>query len=80
MVDKFLKTYIQKIVSKPDDVDVIQNISHDGNLYNITIRVNEADIGRIIGKNGKMISSIKVFISACKAKDKIGYKIAVESI
>lgn len=80
MIDDFIKSYIQKIVSNPEKIDIAMNINDDGTTCDIIIYASDADVGRIIGKNGKMISSIKTFVSACKAKDGMSYKIVVKSV
>lgn len=78
MVDDFIKSYIQKIVSHPEKIDI--DIINDGTVSDIVIYASDSDVGRIIGKNGKMISSIKTLISACKAKDGKSYKMVVKSV
>lgn len=80
MVDNFIKLYLQKIALHPEYISVVRDIVSDDNICNIIIYASDIDVGRIIGKNGKMISSIKTLISACKAKDGMSYKIVVESI
>lgn len=80
MVDEFIKSYIKKIVSYPDSVSVLKEIDYDQKICNLTIYANNSDIGRIIGKDGKMISSIKTIVSSCKAKDGMSYNITVEPL
>lgn len=78
MVSDFVRKYITKIVDCPNLVSV-DSKKLDSNLCELKIMVADEDIGRVIGKNGKMVSAIKTVISACKAKDQIGYKITVET-
>jgi predicted RNA-binding protein YlqC (UPF0109 family) len=79
MIVDFIRDYIKLIVSNPDDVNVdIQALSDT--FSEITIKANNADIGKIIGKNGNMINSIKTMANGCKAKDGISYKLQVKSI
>lgn len=52
-----LHTIISAIVEHPDDVQITQE-ENDG-IVTLTLSVNPADMGRIIGKNGKVIRSIR---------------------
>jgi len=72
------------ITTYPDDVRVEESIenSHKNSKYDaevtqITLYANKADIGKLIGKEGKMIGAIKTVISGCKAKDSKSYRINV---
>ena len=46
----------------------------------ITVFANESDIGKLIGKNGNMINSLRTILNGCKSKDNISYKIQIEKI
>lgn len=76
MITDFIKNYAKLIVSVPDDVTVtIKSI--DETFAEITVEANSSDIGKLIGKNGNMINSLKTMANGCKAKDGISYKIQV---
>ena len=79
MIAKFIESYAQKIVANPEQIEVKEVLDLTHKLRNITIYANSADVGRLIGKSGKMISSIKTLVSACKAKDGMSCKIVVEA-
>ena len=78
MVEEFVEHYARMIVSYPDDIKVQSRIVDDTN--ELVILSNRADVGKLIGKEGKMIGAIKTVISGCKAKDNTSYRINVESI
>ncbi|PAF43156.1 KH domain-containing protein [Helicobacter sp. 11S02596-1] len=78
MVDQFLADYVKKIVQRPDDVRISLNVSEDG-CKDIVIHTSIIDIGRVIGKDGKMIGAIKTFISGAKAKDGFTYRVVVQA-
>jgi len=63
-----LKSYVEettkKIVDKPDDVNVSASVSTKAII--IQVEVNERDCGKIIGKRGKTIDSLKVLCLAMK--------------
>ncbi len=77
MVDTFLTTYAKLLVNNPEDISVEITEVNEG-FDEITIFANSEDIGKLIGKEGKMISSIKTVISGCKAKGGKNYRVNVK--
>lgn len=59
---EFSELIIKKLVKEPDLVKV-QEFSSDDDIT-IEILVSEADMGRVIGKKGKIATSIKTLIQA----------------
>ena len=51
-----------------------------GKFVDITINVIKDDIGKIIGKNGRVISSLRVLISSIAKKEKKIVKIEVKEM
>jgi len=78
MISDFVANYAKLIASNPDDVRV--EVQEGDEVTEIVLFANQADIGKLIGKKGKMIGAIKTVISGCKAKDGISYRINVEPI
>lgn len=78
MVADFIAQFAKLIVSYPDDIKV--ELKEGDETAEILLYANQADIGKLIGKDGKMIGAIKTVISGCKAKDGISYRINVEAI
>ena len=76
MITKFIENYAKLIVSVPEDVTITKELVDD-NFAEIIISVNSVDIGKLIGKNGNMITALKTMATGCKAKDGISYKIQV---
>ena len=58
------ETIIKKIVADPESVSVKEFTSNDENTIQIEVLISKDDIGRVIGKDGKMISSIRTIIQA----------------
>lgn len=78
MIAEFVAQFAKLIASYPEDVRV-EMIEGD-EVTEIVLYANQADIGKLIGKSGKMIGAIKTVISGCKAKDGVSYRINVEPI
>jgi len=78
MIAEFVAQFAKLIASHPDDVKV--EVKEGDEVTEILLFANQADIGKLIGKEGKMIGAIKTVISGCKAKDGISYRINVEAV
>ena len=78
MISEFVAQFAKLIATYPDDIKVQTN--EGDNIIEITLFANQADIGKLIGKEGKMIGAIKTVISGCKAKDGVSYRINVEAV
>ena len=59
---EFSELIVKKLVKKPDLVKVQEFTSDDD--ITIEILVSESDMGRVIGKKGKIATSIKTLIQA----------------
>jgi predicted RNA-binding protein YlqC (UPF0109 family) len=78
MIADFVAQFARLIASNPDDIRV--EVQESDEITEIVLYANQADIGKLIGKSGKMIGAIKTVISGCKAKDGVSYRINVEPI
>ena len=78
MADKFIYTFATLIASKPDEIKV-ERKDVDETFSEITVIADKSDTGKLIGKEGKMISALKSVISGCKAKENRSYRIIIKS-
>lgn len=78
MIDKFLEEFAKLVVDNPDSVRIVKN-DVDESFCEVTIYADKADTGKLIGRDGKMINSLKTLISGCKAKENKSYRITVEA-
>ncbi len=78
MADKFIYAFATLIASKPDEIKV-ERKDVDETFSEITVTADKSDTGKLIGKEGKMISALKSVISGCKAKENRSYRIVIKS-
>lgn len=71
-----LHTVIASITEYPDDIAITEQ-EEDG-VVSLTITVNPSDMGRIIGKNGKVIRAIRnvMKIPAIKQNKRIDIRLS----
>lgn len=67
-MSEFLKDFVsenvQKVVDNPEDVEV--NVSTSTKNVIIQVRVNDSDHGKVIGRKGNTIQSLKILTTAVK--------------
>lgn len=61
------ETIIKKIVSDPENVSVKEFETDEENTIRIEVLLSEEDKGRVIGKNGKTINSIRTIVAAASS-------------
>ena len=78
MIEKFLEEFAKLVVDKPEMISVEEQ-EFDENFSEIIISADKRDTGKLIGKDGKMINSLKTLISGCKAKDGKSYRVKIKA-
>lgn len=55
---------IKRLVTDPETVSVKEFDTEEENAVQIEVLIQEDDMGRVIGKNGKVISGIRTVVQA----------------
>ncbi len=63
-----VESLIKHLAEEPDAVSVEETKDRDALLYNVKVAPN--DVGRIIGKEGRVITCIRHVVSAAGAKNR----------
>lgn len=63
-----LASIIKMFVDFPDDVSVSDQRYDDGSV-NLLVKVNQADIGKVIGRGGKIIKAIRGLVKIIAIKN-----------
>ena len=61
------ETIIKKIVTDPESVSIKEFETDEENTIQIEVLVSSDDIGKVIGKNGKIINSIRTIVGAASS-------------
>lgn len=74
---KELLTYIaQNLVDHPDQVDV-KEVDCDGELV-LELRVAPEDMGKVIGRQGKIAKAMRTIVKAAAAKENKRYNVEIK--
>ena len=73
MIKELVAYIVKQLVNHPDDVHIVVDTSGEKNLVEIT--VNEQDRGKVIGREGQIIKSIRMLVNAAATDNK---RIAVD--
>ena len=79
MVEAFLVSYSKLLVENPDDISAKLTEGNE-DFDEITLFANSEDVGKLIGKQGRMINAIKTVLSGCKAKGGKSYRVNVKPV
>ena len=64
------------LVTKPDEVVVTERM--DGNVLHLELSVAPEDMGKVIGKQGRIAKAIRSVMKACATKE--NFKVMVDII
>jgi len=73
---ELLKFMVTSLVDNPDDVE-IKEIDSDRTTI-LELKVNESDMGKVIGKKGRIIKSLRIVLRAAAVHD--GKSVSIELV
>ncbi len=63
---ELLEFIVKSLVTSPEDVVIEEKT--EGNILTLEVHVNESDMGKIIGKQGKIAKAIRSLMKAAAAR------------
>ena len=72
----FVEYLLVRLVDHPEDLSVEEEQTAEGLL--IKIRVHTEDMGRVIGRGGKIIKAVRKLVQVKSAKDNLRVKVMLE--
>ncbi len=71
------ESIIKKIVSDPESVSVKEFETDEENAIKIEVLISSDDMGRVIGKDGKIINSIRTIVQAASSLTEENKKVRI---
>ncbi|MBE7025267.1 MAG: KH domain-containing protein [Ruminococcaceae bacterium] len=66
---ELLEFVVKSLVTCPDEVVIEETVS--GDVITLAVHVNESDMGKVIGKQGKIAKAIRSLMKAAAARKNI---------
>jgi hypothetical protein len=76
-MQELIRVIARNLTDHPDDVRVTVREEERGTVY--TLSVHPDDIGKVIGKQGRIAKAIRTVVSSASAKDKRRVIVDIES-
>jgi predicted RNA-binding protein YlqC (UPF0109 family) len=77
-MQELLLYIVQNLTDHPDAV-VIDSEETDGNLL-LTLYLHPDDMGRVIGKQGRIANAIRQILKACAIKENVKVNLKIASV
>ena len=71
-----IKYIVNTFAETPDEAEYI--VEETGNLVTVTIVLNEEDMGKVIGRQGKIAKAMRTIVKAASAKSGQKYNIEIK--
>ena len=71
---EFIEYVVRMLARNPDEVQVTDSVDEKGIVYRISL--NPEDVGRIIGREGRIIQSMRSLLRAAAVRQ--GVRLAIE--
>ena len=75
---ELIKNLIMPLVIYEDQVSVTSEVLADGTI-NVNVNVANEDVGRVIGKGGKIATSIRTIVYAAASKENEKVKVNIDA-
>ena len=75
-MEELVRYIVTNLVKKPDEVE-ITTTSESDRVYVITINVAKEDIGRIIGRGGKIAIALRAIVKSASENSGKRYKLKI---
>lgn len=73
----FVELLVRQIVEQPEALKIEEELV--GNTRTFQVKVAADDVGRLIGKNGRVVSAVRALVSAVAAKNRERAYVKVEA-
>ena len=73
---ELIKYIVGQFAEKQDEIEYI--VEEKGDVVDVTIVLNESDMGKVIGRQGKLAKALRTIVRSASAKEVKKYNIEIK--
>jgi len=73
---ELVKYIVNQFAEKPDEIEYA--VEENGNTVEITVTLDESDMGKVIGRQGKLAKALRTIVKAAAQKENKKYNIEIK--
>ena len=74
---ELIKFIINRFAEKQDEIEYI--VTEEGNVVNVTVVLDESDMGKVIGRQGKLAKALITIVRSASAKEDKKYNVEIKA-
>lgn len=74
---ELIKYIVSNFAEKKDEIEYI--VKEDGNVVSVTVVLDESDMGKVIGRQGKLAKALRTIVRSASAKENKKYNIEIKA-
>lgn len=73
---ELIKFVVSQFAEKPELIDC--DVAEKGNEVTVTVTLDESDMGKVIGRQGKIAKALRTIVKAASAKENKRYNVEIK--
>ena len=73
---ELIKYVVNRFAEKPDEIEY--DVEDLGKTVNVTITLSDSDMGKVIGRQGKIAKALRILVRAGSQKENKKYNIEIK--
>ena len=73
---ELIKYIVSRFAEKQDDVQYL--VEENGDVVTVTVVLDESDMGKVIGRQGKLAKALRTIVRSASAKENKKYNIEIK--
>ena len=74
---ELIKYIVNQFAEKQDEIEYI--VEEKGDVVDVTVVLNESDMGKVIGRQGKIAKALRTIVRSASAKESKKYNVEIKS-